>query len=104
VSNCQIVGKTAQGGTAGSSAQGGNGSGGGIFVASGTLKLEAVLVSSNQSLGGLDGQGNTSGSGLGGGAYVDPGAPATMNAETIIAGNQATKSTNDVWGTITMLP
>jgi hypothetical protein len=28
----------------------------------------------------------------------------TENAETLIAGNQASKTNNDVWGTITMVP
>jgi hypothetical protein len=37
---------------------------------------------------------------VGGGVYVDLSATATQNAETLIAGNQATKSNND----ITMVP
>jgi hypothetical protein len=104
VSNCQIIGNVAQGGMAGSSAAGGDGLGGGLFAGSGTVVLEAVLVSGNQSQGGVDSQQNTTGQGLGGGVYVDPSATTTENAQTIIAGNQATKSNNDVWGTITMVP
>ena len=104
MSNCQVVGNVAQGGTAGSSAVGGDGLGGGLYAASGTIVLEAVLVNSNQSQGGGDGQGNTTGNGLGGGVYVDPSATATAYTETIIAGNQASKDNNDVWGTITMVP
>jgi hypothetical protein len=49
-------------------------------------------------------QGNTTGNGLGGGVYVDPSATATANTQTLIAGNQASKSNNDVWGTITIGP
>ena len=48
-------------------------------------------------------QGNTSGNGLGG-VYVDPSASATMDLQTLIAGNQASKSNNDLWGTLTILP
>jgi hypothetical protein len=104
VSNCQIVGNQAQGGTANSSAVGGDGLGGGLFVGSGSAMLEAVLVSSNQAQGGVDSQGNTTGQGLGGGVYVDPSASATMDMQTLIAGNQASMSNNDVWGTITVGP
>jgi hypothetical protein len=104
VSNCQIVGNVVQGGTAGSSAQGGDGLGGGLFAGSGTVALEAVLVSGNQAQGGVDSQQNTTGQGLGGGVYVDPSASATADMQTLIAGNQASKSNNDVWGTITVVP
>jgi hypothetical protein len=104
VSNCAIFGNMAQGGTAGSSAVGGDGSGGGIFVASGAVKLEEILVSGNQSEGGADSQGNTSGNGLGGGVYVDPSATATADAQTIIAGNHATKDKDDVFGSINPPP
>jgi hypothetical protein len=104
VSNCQLIGNVAQGGTAGSSAQGGDGLGGGLYAASGTVVLEAVLAIGNQAQGGVDGQGNTTGNGLGGGVYVDPRASATADLQTLIAGNQASKSNNDVWGTITIGP
>jgi hypothetical protein len=65
------------------------------------VELKEVLVSSNQSLGGVDSQGNN---GLGGGVYVDPSATATADMQTLIAGNQASKDNNDVWGTITTVP
>jgi hypothetical protein len=104
VSNCQVIGNQAQGGTAGSSAVGGDGLGGGIFLASGTAVLQGVLVSGNQAQGGVDSQGNTTGNGLGGGVYVDPHASATADTQTLIAGNQASKSNNDVWGTLTIGP
>jgi hypothetical protein len=104
VSNCQIIGNVAQGGTEGSGAVGGDGLGGGIFVGSGTATLKGVLVSGNQAQGGVDSQQNTTGQGLGGGVYVDPSATATMDMQTVIAGNQASKSDNDVWGTITIIP
>jgi hypothetical protein len=104
VSNCQIVGNMAQGGTQGSSAQGGDGLGGGLFVGSGTAMLQGVLVSGNQAQGGTDSNGNTTGQGLGGGVYVDPSASATADMATFIAGNQASTSNNDVWGTLTIGP
>jgi hypothetical protein len=49
-------------------------------------------------------QGTITGNGLGGVVYVDPSATATMNAETIIAGNHASKDNNDVFGTISIVP
>jgi hypothetical protein len=104
VSNCQVIGNAAQGGTAGPSARGGDGLGGGLFAGGGTVELQAVLVNGNQAQGGVDSQGSTTGNGLGGGVYVDPSASATMDMETYIAGNQASKSDNDVWGTITIVP
>jgi hypothetical protein len=104
VSNCQIIGNVSQGGTEGSSAMGGDGLGGGIFMGSGTAMLKGVLVSSNQALGGVDSQQNPTGNGLGGGVYIDPSASATADMQTLIAGNQASKSNNDVWGTITIAP
>jgi hypothetical protein len=33
-----------------------------------------------------------------------PSATATANDETLIAGNQASKDNNDVWGAITIVP
>jgi hypothetical protein len=42
--------------------------------------------------------------GLGGGPYVDPSASATADLQTLIAGNQASKSNNDLWGTLTIGP
>ena len=104
VSNCQIVGNTVQGGTAGSGAVGGDGLGGGLFVGSGTATLKGVLVSGNQAQGGADSQGTTTGQGLGGGVYVDPSAIVTADLQTLIVGNRASKSNNDVWGTITIVP
>jgi hypothetical protein len=104
VSNCQIIGNTAQGGTQGSSAVGGEGLGGGIFLGSGSARFQGVLVSGNQAQGGVDSSGNTNGQGLGGGVYVDPSASATADLQTLIAGNQASKDKNDVWGTITIVP
>ena len=65
------------------------------------MELKEVLVSSNQSLGGVDSQGNN---GLGGGVYVDPSASVTADLQTLIIGNRASKSNNDVWGTITIVP
>jgi hypothetical protein len=98
------MGNVAQGGTAGASYIGGDALGGGIFVGSGTATLTGVMVSGNQAQGGVDGQGNPSGRGLGGGVYVDPSASVTADTATLIAGNQASKSDNDVWGTINPPP
>jgi hypothetical protein len=66
--------------------------------------LQGVLVSGNQAQGGTDSQWDTTGNGLGGGVHVDPSATATDNTATLIAGNQVSKSNNDVWGTINPVP
>ena len=66
--------------------------------------LQGALVIGNQAQGGTDSNGNTTGNDLGGGVYVDPSASATTDMQTLIAGNQASKSDNDVWGTITIGP
>jgi hypothetical protein len=39
-----------------------------------------------------------------GGVYVDPSANATADMETLLAGNQASKDGNDLWGTLTIRP
>jgi hypothetical protein len=41
---------------------------------------------------------------MGGGVYADPSASATADMQTLIAGNQASKSDNDVGGTIAIGP
>jgi hypothetical protein len=66
--------------------------------------LKAVVVSANQAQGGAGSQGNPDGRGLAGGVCVDPSASATMDMQTLIAGNQASTSDNDVWGNISMMP
>lgn len=104
VSNCQIVANQAQGGTAGASAVGGDGLGGGLFVGSGSVTLEDVLVNGNQSQGGVDSEGNSSGNGRGGGVYVDSSATVTADTETRIAGNHASKSDDEVFGSINVVP
>jgi hypothetical protein len=104
VSSCQLIGSLAQGGTEGASAVGDDGLCSGFFVGSETVMLKGRLVSSNQSQGGLDSHGNTSRNGLGRGVYIDPSASATADRQTLIAGNQASKSDNDLWGTITPGP
>ena len=104
LSNCRIVSNLAQGGRAGSSAVGGDGLGSGVFAASGTIVLDAVLVSANQSQGGGRGQGDAPGNGRAGGVYIDPSATVTANTETLIVGNQASGGNADIWGTITLVP
>jgi hypothetical protein len=104
MNNCQLIGNLVQGGTGGSTAMGGDGLGGGLFASSGTVLLDAVLVSGNAAQGGADSKGNTSGNGLGGGVYVDPAATATANAQTFMVGNHASKSNDDVFGAINIVP
>ena len=104
MSNCQIVGNVAQGGTDGSSTVGGEGLGGGLFAGSGTVVLEAVLVSGNQAQGGVDSQGKHHRPRLRRRRLCRSQCQRHADMQTLIAGNQASKSNNDVWGTITIGP
>jgi hypothetical protein len=76
----------------------------GPFLASGSRDFGRKPMSGNRSPGGAGWQGNTTGNGLGGSVYVDPSASASADMQTLIAGNQSSKSNNDVWGTITIVP
>ena len=84
------------GGDGDAGSNGGNGFGGGICVATGTVIVVASDISYNQALGGLGGGGGTDGLGVGGGVYnlgmflFDP--------FTAIAHNHASTSDDDCFG------
>jgi hypothetical protein len=80
---------------------GGNGLGGGIYEdAHSTLTLRGDAVERNHADDGAAGIGGSDGQGVGGGAYIMPGGVACADALTIIAGNHASTSDDDVFGTL----
>jgi hypothetical protein len=96
VSNTTAADNQALGGAGG---KGGNGLGGGIYQdASSTLTLTGDTINKNHAIGGATGPGGSDGQGSGGGLYIAPGGVACADALTIIFGNHATTSNDDVFG------
>jgi hypothetical protein len=80
--------------------KGGNGFGGGVYVAVGTATLRASEINGNLALGGEGDDGGADGQGVGGGVYIAPGVSACADLLTIIDGNHASTSDDDVFGTL----
>jgi hypothetical protein len=98
-----VASNLAEGGNSGgflTSGNGGDGLGGGVYVANGsTAALRNTTVTANEADGGLSSQG-TGGSGLGGGVYNAAGGTAFVDLLTVIAGNRASTGNNDTFGDI----
>jgi hypothetical protein len=83
---------------------GGNGQGGGLFndgplpYGAPNLTLQRTFVGVDQADGGAVGAGGSAGQGQGGGVYVSAGSTACADAATVIAGNHASSSDDDVFG------
>jgi hypothetical protein len=101
-------GQGAQGGVSGSrlipGGPGGNGFGGGLYVASGTATLTDVSVASNTALGGPGGVGRPHGHpglGEGGGLYINTAATVSLDASTVanVINNNASTSDPNIHGT-----
>jgi hypothetical protein len=89
------------GGAGGSGGDGEDGQGGGIFQdALSTLTLQGTTVGYNLALGGAAGIGGSDGEGEGGGLYLELGGLACADLLTAIAGNHASTSADDVFGTL----
>jgi hypothetical protein len=98
---CLIVDNQAIGGAAGPDGNGGDGLGGGLFAASGaSVTLQSTLVVANEADGGAAGDTGQAGLGQGGGVYVADGATVYADALTVISGNTASTSDDDVFGVI----
>jgi hypothetical protein len=101
VSNTTVEDNQALGGTGGASGNGGNGLGGGIYEdASSTLTLMGDTIDKNHAIGGAAGLGGSDGQGTGGGLYIALGGVACADALTVIFGNHATASNDDVFGVL----
>jgi hypothetical protein len=74
---------------------GGNALGGGLYVDPGaTLNLTASSVTGNTANGGEEGSGGNDGQGWGGGVYN---VGAFTSVSTVIRGNHASTSDNDIY-------
>jgi hypothetical protein len=66
--------------------------------------LSSSLVVANQASGGEAGPGGEDGHGIGGGVYILSGGMVSADAATLIFGNHASTSNDDVFGDIDFLP
>jgi hypothetical protein len=88
-------------GGGGSAGNGSNGQGGGIFVdAHAALTLTGDTVADNQAIGGAGAAGFSIGKGQGGGIYIATGGSACADEATVINGNSASTSNNDIFGVL----
>jgi len=106
-----------QGGAPGESgpvpgAPGGNGLGGGLYVAEGTVTLLDTAITGNSANGGAGGTGykgaphGARGQGIGGGVYFDATTVAGLDAYTRdhLSRNHASDSDNDIHGSYEVIP
>jgi hypothetical protein len=102
LSNCTFVLNAAQGGAGASGSTGGNGQGGGLFFDGGTTAtVGASVIIGNLADGGAAGTGGSAGQGMGGGVYNL--GTFFLDTASIILGNHAATSNDNVFGPITPL-
>ncbi len=100
ISNSVIADNLALGGAGGTGGNGGGGYGGGVFLGateSGvtpSLAITDSVITANSADGGAAGKGGSRGAGIGGGVY-DLGD--LSDTDTVIAGNRASSSNNEVF-------
>jgi hypothetical protein len=105
VGNCTFTGNMATGGAGAAGGNGGNGFGGGLFNdGTSSLAVTGSTITNNSATGGAAGSGGSAGQGMGGGAYFASGGGVCLDALTTanLAGNTASTSNNDVFGTFTI--
>lgn len=93
-------------------APGGNGLGGGLYVAGGTVTLLDTAITGNSANGGAGGTGykgathGARGQGIGGGVYFDATTVAGLDAYTRdhVSRNHASDSDNDIHGSYDLVP
>ncbi len=104
LNNSFLAANVAQGGAGGTGGDGGNGWGGGLFAGTDTTAtLRHSAVTANRANGGAAGAGGSAGQGRGGGVYVEPDATVRRDFWTLIFGNDASTSDDNVFGTILLL-
>jgi hypothetical protein len=95
--NCTLASNEAVGGAGGSSSTGGNGLGGGLSVlAGGSASVTTSSIEVNRAQGGAASTGGTAGEGVGGGVYNL--GTFTPDVVTVIEGNHASTSNDDIFG------
>jgi hypothetical protein len=98
VVHCIFTGNQALGGSGGTGGHGGNGVGGGLYTGvSGRVTLVGCLITDNEAVGGTA-PGGAAGHGRGGGVYIAMGGTMTADSTTLITGNHASTSNDDVFG------
>jgi hypothetical protein len=104
VIGCLISDNQAVGGD-GSAGNGGNGLGGGIFTdKTAVLTIRGSTITGNAADGGAGAVGFSDGKGQGGGVFIAAGGDACMDLATLIFGNSASTSGDDVFGVFTICP
>jgi hypothetical protein len=104
VTHSVLIGNLAIGGAGGTGGNGGNGQGGGVFngapnpFGTPSLTLLHSRVALNRADGGAAGEGGSAGLGQGGGLYLTPGGVACADLLTVIVGNHASTSDDEVFG------
>jgi hypothetical protein len=99
-SNCTIMANEVLGGSGGSGGNGGNGFGGGLFIDAGTtITVLSSVIAGNEADGGAAGTGASAGQGIGGGVFNL--GTFFLDAASIIFGNEASTSDDNVFGPIT---
>jgi hypothetical protein len=94
VTSCTLAHNQALGGSGGA---GGNGLGGGLYIDdTSQTTLSGSRIVGNQATGGDGGQG------VGGGVYIVSGGQACKDLATLIVGNHASTSDDDVFGTLNL--
>jgi hypothetical protein len=96
----------ATGGVGGLGGNGGNGQGGGIWNGTpnpstntpSTLNVRRSTIVGDRADGGAAGVGGSDGQGAGGGIYIIPGGTVCVDQRSVIGGNEASTSDDDVFG------
>jgi hypothetical protein len=102
VIDCLISDNKAVGGD-GSAGNGGNGLGGGVFTdKTAVLTVKGSTIIGNDADGGTGAPGFSNGKGQGGGVFIAAGGDACIDLVTIITGNHASTSDDDVFGVFTI--
>jgi hypothetical protein len=100
ISACSVTENEADGGTGASGGNGGNGFGGGVFIDAGaSARVITSLIIGNQADGGAAGTGGSAGQGVGGGVFNL--GTFFLDAASILLGNDASTSNDNVFGPIT---
>jgi hypothetical protein len=102
IDHCAVLANAAAGGAGTSGGAGGNGQGGGLFIDAGATAtvLHSILVR-NRAEGGAAGAEGSDGQGVGGGVYNL--GTFDLDAASIVIGNDASTSDDNVFGPITPL-
>jgi hypothetical protein len=98
--NAAVGGNGGAGGAGGIGGNGGDGQGGGLFNDTGaTATVTTSTIVGNQAQGGDAGDGGSAGQGIGGGVYNL--GTFELDAASIVVGNHASTSNDNVFGPIT---